>query len=252
MPVDRQGLDPSALPRGKHAVRAIYVTPSHQFPTGAVMPAARRHALLAWAERHGAYIIEDDYDGEFRYIGRPIAALAGLDTNGLVIYCGTFAKTLFPSLRLGYLVAPPGLAEALADGKWLCDLGSSSLLQHTLAQLMATGEYDRHIKRMQKRYDGRRQALLGAFKRHLGEDGVVEGSAAGHHVVVWLPRLPGDRVAALIDACASRGVGVYSIAVHATRPLPHAGLLLGYGLTDVKQIERGVEAIGAACRSLKK
>ena len=249
-PVDREGLDPSKLPRGKGRVRAIYVTPSHQFPTGAVMPAARRYALLEWAKQQSAYVIEDDYDGEFRYVGRPIAALAGLDARATVIYCGTFAKSLFPSLRLGYLAVPASMAAAAAQGKWLCDMGSSALLQRTLAQLMATGEYDRHIRRMQKRYRERRQALLAALKRHLGAKAQVEGSAAGLHVVVWLPELPRDRVDALVDACAARGVGVYSMAHHAKRPLPRAGLLLGYGLTDAAQIQRGVKALSDAYREV--
>jgi GntR family transcriptional regulator/MocR family aminotransferase len=250
VPVDRHGLDPAKLPRHKNRVRAVYVTPSHQFPTGAVMPAARRYALLEWAKQRGAYVIEDDYDGEFRYVGRPIAALAGLDAKGTVIYCGTFAKSLFPSLRLGYVAVPANLASAAAHGKWLCDLGSSALLQRTLAQLMATGEYDRHIRRMQKRYRERRLALLGALKRHLGGKAHVDGSAAGLHVVVWLPELGLDHVDALLQACAARGVGAYSIAHHARRPLPRAGLLLGYGVTDVAQIQKGVKALGDAYREV--
>lgn len=250
VPVDAHGLDPSKLPRDKGRVRAVYVTPSHQFPTGAVMPAARRHALLEWAKQHGAYVIEDDYDGEFRYIGRPIAALAGLDSLEGVIYCGTFAKSLFPALRLGYLAVPPGLARAVASGKWLCDMGSSALLQCTLAQLMATGEYDRHIRRMQKRYRERRQALLAAIARDFGAKAHVEGSAAGLHVVVWFPELRPECVTALIEAGVARGVGVYSIADHATRPLRRAGLLLGYGVTDVAQIQRGIKTLADAYREV--
>ena len=250
VPVDAHGLDPARLPRDKGRVRAVYVTPSHQFPTGAVMPVARRHALLAWARQQGAYVIEDDYDGEFRYIGRPIAALAGLDPLAGVIYCGTFAKSLFPALRLGYLAVPPDLARAVASGKWLCDMGSSALLQRTLAQLMATGEYDRHIRRMQKRYRERRQALLGAVARHFGAKAHVEGSAAGLHVVVWFPGLRPDCVPALVDAAVARGVGVYPIADHATRPLRRGGLVLGYGLTDVAQIQRGIKALADAYREV--
>jgi GntR family transcriptional regulator/MocR family aminotransferase len=250
VPVDRHGLDPSALPGDEVPVRAIYVTPSHQFPTGAVMPAARRHALIEWAGRRGAYIIEDDYDGEFRYTVRPIAALAALDAGSKVIYCGTFAKSLFPAIRLGYLAAPPSVARAFTNAKWLCNLASSWLLQHAVAQLMSTGEYDRHIRRMLERYRGRRTALLDALKRHLGRDAEVEGSAAGVHVVVWLRDLPHDRVPTLIDACARRGVGINSIAGHAIQPLPRAGLLLGYGLTDVPQIERGVAALADAYREV--
>jgi GntR family transcriptional regulator / MocR family aminotransferase len=242
VPVDEHGLDPSKLPN-RGPIRAIYVTPSHQFPTGAVMPAARRHALIDWARRRGAYVIEDDYDGEFRYVGRPIAALAGLEAAGAVIYSGTFAKSLFPSLRLGYLAVPSSLARAVANGKWLCDLSSSGLLQRTLAQLMATGEYDRHIRRMQKRYRERRHVLLSAVKQLLGADATVEGSAAGLHVVVWLPNLPHHRVNAVIESCAARGVGVYSIAGHYHRPLTRAGLVLGYGLTDVAQIQLGIKVL---------
>lgn len=246
VPVDSHGLDPATLPRDGKAVRAIYVTPSHQFPTGAVMPAARRYALIDWARRRGAYIIEDDYDGEYRYAGQPVAALAALEPHGRVIYCGTFAKSLFPSLRLAYLVVPPGLAHALVHAKWLSDLGSSALLQHTLAQLMATGEYDRHIRRMQKHYRGRRQVLLSALKRHLAGVAEVSGASAGLHVVVWFPKLPPERVAALVEASGARGVGVYPIDGHATRRLRHAGVILGYGLTEATQIEQGIERLAAA------
>ena len=249
VPVDQHGLDASLLPNDRKRIRAAYVTPSHQFPTGAVMPAARRHALLEWAKRRDAYVIEDDYDGEFRYAGRPIAALAALDTDR-VIYCGTFAKTLFPSMRLGYVALPPNLVHHFAQGKWLSDLGSSSLLQQALAQLMATGEYDRHIGRMQQRYRDRRLALLAAFKRHFGDEASVEGSAAGLHVVVWLPRLPRDRVTELLRASAARGLGIHSIAGHATRVLPHAGLLIGYGLADADQITRGVRILKVAYREI--
>ncbi len=175
-----------------------------------------------------------------------MAALAALEPHGRVIYCGTFAKSLFPSLRLAYLVVPPGLAHALVHAKWLSDLGSSALLQHTLAQLMATGEYDRHIRRMQKLYRSRRHLLLGALKRHLGEVAEVMGASAGLHVVVWFPKWPPERVTALVEACAARGVGVYPIGGHATRRLRHAGLILGYGLTEAPQIERGIELLAAA------
>ena len=248
--VDGQGLDLAAMPADDIPVRAVYVTPSHQFPTGAVMPAARRYALVEWAKKRRAYIIEDDYDGEFRYAGRPIAALAGLDPQAPVIYCGTFAKSLFPSLRLGYLVVPEGLAAAAASGKWLCDLSSSLLLQRVVARLMATGEYDRHIRRMQRRYRTRRQTLLAALQRHLGAAARVDGSSAGLHVAVWLPHLSPARVPALIAACAARNVAIYSISGHATRPLPHAGLLLGYGLTDAKRVALGVRRLAEAYREV--
>ena len=250
VPVDEHGLDLDALPGDKVPVRAMYVTPSHQFPTGVVMPAARRYALLAWAKRRGAFIIEDDYDGEFRYTGRPIAALAALEPDTPVIYCGTFAKSLFPSLRLGYMKVPQGLAAAASSCKWLHDLSSSLILQRMVGALMATGEYDRHVRRMQRRYRVRRQTLLSALRRHLGDDAQVHGSAAGLHVAVWLPKLPVARVHTLIEACAQRGVAVYSIADHAARPLTRSGLLLAYGLLEPKQIEEGIRLLGAAYREL--
>jgi GntR family transcriptional regulator/MocR family aminotransferase len=247
--VDAEGLRVEVLPRGS-GVRMVLVTPSHQFPSGAVMSLARRTALLEYAAQRGCWVIEDDYDGEFRYQGRPIAALAGMDVDGNVIYCGTFAKTLFPSFRLGYLAVPRGSASVLAHGKWLCDLGSSMLLQQTLAGLMATGEYDRHIRRMQKRYRLRRQVLLDAFKQKLGADVDVKGDAAGLHVVAWLPRLPVERMPSLIAECARRGVGMYSIAAHAAGTFSQAGLLVGYGLTDPDAIKRGIALVSGAYRAV--
>ena len=246
VPVDEHGLDLTRLPSDRVSVRAMYITPSHQFPTGVVMPAARRYALLEWAKRRGTVIIEDDYDGEFRYLGRPIAALAALEPAAPVIYCGTFAKSLFPSLRLGYMKVPHGFAAAASSCKWLQDLSSSLLLQRMVGSLMATGEYDRHIRRMQRRYRTRRHTLLTALRRHLGDAAEVHGSAAGLHIAVWLPQLPPDQVTALVGACSERGVSVYSIAAHSTRSLPRAGLLLAYGLLESKQIEEGIRLLGEA------
>jgi GntR family transcriptional regulator / MocR family aminotransferase len=250
--VDANGLDPASLPNDGTRVRLVYVTPSHQFPTGAVMPVARRLALLAWARRHGAYVIEDDYNGEFRYAGRSIEALTALDPDGPVIYCGTLAKSLFPSLRLGYLVLPKELVPAVVACRWLTDRGSPLLLQRTVAELMATGEYDRHIRRMLRRYRTRREALIRALQGRLGVDVEIRGGASGSHIAVWLPRLPPERVQELIDRCKSRGVGVYSIAGHAALPLERAGLMLGYGLLDVERINRGVKVLAETCKRLIK
>lgn len=250
VPVDEHGLETSALPRRGAPVRLVYVTPSHQFPTGAIMSAARRYSLLAWAERRGAYVIEDDYDGEFRYAGRPIEALSALDPDAPVIYCGTFAKSLFPAMRLGYLALPRALMSSAIHGKWLSDRGSSALLQRMMAVLMATGEYDRHIRRMQRRYRVRRETLIRSLRRHLGGAAEVDGSSAGLHIVVWLPEFPIGRVRELIRASAERRVGVYSVAPHFTRLEPRAGLLLGYGLVDPHQIEWGVQRLAEAYRTV--
>jgi GntR family transcriptional regulator/MocR family aminotransferase len=258
VPVDRQGLVVSALPEDGPPVRLVYVTPSHQFPTGAVMSASRRYALLAWARRRSAHILEDDYDSEFRYTGRPIEALAALEPEGPVIYCGTFAKSLFPSLRLGYLSLPAGLVSAVVGCKLLSDRGSPLILQRVVGELMARGAYSQHIRRMLRRYRMRRDALVTALERHFGPAVEVGGHEAGLHVVVWLPDLPAERVDALIAACRERGVGVYSqgggLAVHselrAGMAPRRAGLLLGYGLLDVDRIERGVEVLASAFRDV--
>ena len=250
VPIDHNGLDVAAIPADRRPVRLVYVTPSHQFPTGAVLSISRRRALLAWARRRGAYIIEDDYDGEFRYTGRRIEALAALDPDGPVIYCGTFAKALFPGLRLGFLSLPAELTAPARHAKWLTDGGSSLLLQRTIAAMMATGEYERHIRRMTRRYRLRRDALLSAIGRHLGEEAIVEGGGAGLHVVVWLPRLGRSRAGALLAACAARGVGVYSVAPHAIRPPRRAGLLLGYGMVEPDAITAGVKILADEYRAL--
>jgi GntR family transcriptional regulator / MocR family aminotransferase len=250
VPVDTQGLNPAALPGRGLRPRLVYVTPSHQFPTGAVMPVARRFALLNWARTHRAYIVEDDYDGEFRYAGRRIEALAALEPDAPVVYCGTFAKSLFPSLRLGYLVLPPELVEAAVALKWLLDRGTSALLQRTVTTLMATGEYDRHIRRMWRRYRARRERLLAALERHLGSDARIEGGDAGLHVAAWLPALSSRQIDQLVDACRARGIGVYSIQRHASRPLRPGGLLLGYGIVGLDQIDPGIRGLAAAYREI--
>jgi GntR family transcriptional regulator/MocR family aminotransferase len=246
VPVDREGLNPGILPVGR-SHRLIYVTPSHQFPTGAVMPIARRYALVEWARRTGAFIFEDDYDGEFRYAGQPIPALASIDPE-TVIYCGTFAKSLFPSCRLGYLVLPTALVAPAAQCKWLTDRGSSVLVERALGDLLATGDYDRHIRRMQRRYRDRRAALIHSLHAHLGRAVKVEGHSAGLHLVAVLPALPAERISAIVEVCRRRGVGVYPLASHAKRAHVGAALILGYGLLPVEQIDPGIRVLGEVYR----
>jgi GntR family transcriptional regulator/MocR family aminotransferase len=257
MPVDRHGLVVSELPEDGPPVRLVYVTPSHQFPTGAVMSAARRYALLAWARRRGAYILEDDYDSEFRYDGRPIEALAALHPG--VIYCGTFTKSLFASLRLGYLSLPRGLMSAAVGCRWLSDIGSSAILQRVVGELMTRGAYDRHMRRLQRRYRARRDAMVAGLRAHLGHDIDIEGEEAGAHFLVWLPKLPAARTDELIAGCRARGVGIYparsvmtaySERAAAARLTRCAGLLLGYGMVDIDRIGRGIRIVGRVYREL--
>lgn len=246
LPVDQNGLNLGSLRSIRQSIRMVYVTPSHQFPTGSVLPSQRRSELVDWARRNDAYIIEDDYDGEFRYEETPVEALAALDPDGPVIYCGTFAKSLFPALRLGFLSLPRSLVEPATHAKWLSDLGSSGLLQRTVARLMETGEYDRHIRRRLKAYRARHDALLAAISQHFGNDAVVDGSGAGLHVVVWLPKLPPTRARDLIAACAERDIGIYSAAPHYSAPPECAGFLLGYGVVDVTRIRTGIAQMAEA------
>jgi GntR family transcriptional regulator/MocR family aminotransferase len=207
--VDDSGLDVDQLPRANR-VRLAYVTPSHQFPTGAIMPLHRRLALLAWAEKTGAYILEDDYDGEFRYEGRPVEAVQALDRAARVIYAGTFSRILFPSLRMGYVVMPPALSAALSRAKQITDRHTSFLQQAALADFMREGYLDRSVRRSRVRNASRRQTLLRAIGKHFGDSVEVLGAAAGIHVVLRFPGVAGRQTARLISRAAQAGVAIYS------------------------------------------
>ncbi|MGB7680855.1 MAG: PLP-dependent aminotransferase family protein [Candidatus Acidiferrales bacterium] len=238
VPVDRDGLNPGKLP--KYA-RLAFVTPSHQFPTGAILPLARRLALLDWARRKDAVIVEDDYDGEFRYEGQPLESLQGLDTEGRVIYIGTFSRTVFSALRIGYLIAPKSLVPAFTSTKWLCDRHTATLEQETLAEFISTGMYERHLRRVRRRNTARREALLVAIRIHLGDRVEVSGDGAGAHIVLW----PGKRVSenAVIERAASRGVGIYGISgYYLTRP-SRTGLMLGYSHMREQEIQEGIRRL---------
>lgn len=237
--VDRDGLDPKRLPS---RARVVFVTPSHQFPTGVILPLARRVELLRWAARHNAVIVEDDYDGEFRYEGHPLESLQGLDREGRVIYVGTFSRTVFSSLRIGYLIAPKQLVEVFTAAKWLCDRQSATLEQEALAEFIASGTYERYLTRVRRRNASRRQALLQAIDRYLGGRVEVTGDGAGAHVVLW-PTKPITE-AEVISQAAKRGVGVYEISPYFLRPPSRTGILLGYSRLNEKQITEGIRRLG--------
>jgi GntR family transcriptional regulator / MocR family aminotransferase len=167
-----------------HHTRVVYVTPSHQFPTGVAMSLARRLELIEWARRHKAAIIEDDYDSEYRYSGPPLPALQGLAADAAVIYIGTFSKVMFPALRIGYIVAPPGLVAAVQRAKWLADRHTPVPEQAALADFIAEGHLERHIRRMRRVYGSRRAALVEALERHFGSRVAIRGDLAGMHVLV--------------------------------------------------------------------
>ncbi|KQY89444.1 MULTISPECIES: PLP-dependent aminotransferase family protein [Roseateles] len=253
-PVDAHGIDTARLPEGDR-VRLAYVTPSHQFPLGGVLPVGRRQQLLQWAQRHGAWVIEDDYDGEFRYGQRPIDALQSMDADGRVIYIGTFSKALSPQLRLGYLVLPAELVPVFQRVKRMTDRHAPVWDQRVLAALIASGAYERHVRRMRREHERRRAALLDAAARHLPADCRIDGAAAGLHVVLWLPSLRPRDEAALATAARGRGVGVYPVsplyaAPHgADRP---AGLVLGYASLTLEQIEQGIHALALSLKALSR
>jgi GntR family transcriptional regulator/MocR family aminotransferase len=244
IPLDAEGLRVDAL--AASGAEVVVVTPSHQFPTGAVMGPERRHALLAWARAGDRLVIEDDYDAEFRYDRRPLAALQGLDP-ARVAYVGTASKTLAPALRLGWILAPAALAPALAAEKLAADSGSPALDQLALAHLIASGEHDRHLRRARRAYAERRDRLVTALARAVPE-GRIEGAAAGVHLVLALP-VPLDPMR-LRRATAAHGVVADDVAGRrhgAAVPGP-TRLVLGYGRIPTAGVEAAVAGLAAALR----
>jgi GntR family transcriptional regulator / MocR family aminotransferase len=218
VPVDAGGIDVAALAAA--APDAVLVTPAHQFPTGVVLEPPRRAALAEWARRAGALVIEDDYDAEYRYDRHPVGAVQGLEPDH-VVHVHSVSKTLAPGLRLGWAALPAGLAPAVAEEKWLSDLGAPVLEQLTLAAFLERGELDRHLRRTRPVYRRRRDALLAALA---GLE--VEGVAAGLHVLVRLP--PGRREQEAVAGAAARGVAIHALGPHAVRARRSPALLLGY------------------------
>lgn len=248
VPVDDQGIDVERLAAAQR-IRFAYVTPGHQFPTGVVLPLARRLALLRWARRSGAWIVEDDYDSEYRYSGAPIESLQGLDREGRVFYVGSFSKILSPALRLGYLVVPPALVRAFGAGKTATDLGSPTFGQRVLADFIAAGHLEVHLRRSRRRHAARRAAMLAALDDLLGDRVEVLGGAAGLHLCLRLrDRKPVD-VPALRRRAGAREVGVYSTEpCYLGRPR-HAELLLGHGSLSEDDIAEGIARLAAVLRT---
>jgi GntR family transcriptional regulator/MocR family aminotransferase len=231
--VDDRGLRTDALP----AAAAALVTPAHQMPTGAVLAPERRATLLDWAAAHDALILEDDYDGEYRYDREPVGALQGLGP-ARVVYLGSTSKTLAPALRLGWMVLPGDLASVLAEERGWADGGSPVLDQLTLAEFIERGELDRHLRRMRLRYRRRRDVLIAALAHQLPELDAT-GAAAGLHVTLALP--DGLDAEAVVDSAASRGVAVLGWA--------RSRLLVGYANIADAAIEPGVAALAEAVRA---
>ena len=244
VPIDEQGLDVAIGRQLCPQARLVFTSPSHQFPTGVTMSLGRRLALLDWAQEAEAWILEDDYDSEFRFGGRPLEALQGLDQTGRVLYVGTFSKVLFPALRLGYVVAPPPLIESLLIMRRFVDVHVPILEQLALTDFIREGHYDRHLRRMRRHYRHRRELLHRELRHHL--DGVLDVSLpeAGMHLVGWLPPGKDDRrAAALADAV---GITVAPVSAFSLEPLPRGGLIFGFAGIDEEEIRVGVRKLAAA------
>ncbi len=251
--VDAEGLRTDALERVADA-RLAYVTPSHQFPLGSVLAARRRQELLAWSRRTGAYVLEDDYDGEYRYDIRPIPPLQTMAPAENVLYLGTISKSLSPMLRLGYLVVPPPLFPAFAAAKQLIDRHSPVLEQEALAAMITSGAYERHIRKSRRNNGRRREALLTALKAQLGDAVTISGADAGLHVVVWFERLEKTEESALIARARAAGVGLYPVSpLYAAADAGHrpdrAGIVMGYASLEAAEIAKGVAALAEVLRN---
>lgn len=245
VPIDQEGLMIETGMALASQARLVYLTPSHQFPLGVTMSLPRRLALLDWAKRTGAYLIEDDYDSEYRFAGRPLAALQGLDDAERVIYIGTFSKVLFPALRIGYLILPPHLVDDFLKFRRFVDNHLPILEQAVLTDFIVEGHFTRHLRRMRTLYAERRSALLKAM-RDLPLD--IYAPEAGIHCVGWLPASIDDQT--LVRQGIAHNLDLTPLSVFCLEPLPRQGLLLGYGGYSVADIKAGVRRLAAALRSM--
>ncbi|HEX4703294.1 MAG TPA: PLP-dependent aminotransferase family protein [Pseudonocardiaceae bacterium] len=245
VPVDVDGIRVSAL--AETDADAVILTPSHQWPTGAVLSAESRAAVLAWARRRGALIIEDDYDAEYRYDRAPIGAIQGLAPDQ-VVYAGTASKTLAPGLRLGWLLVPPHLVDDVVDAKITADRGSPALDQLAFADFLSRGEFDRHLRRMRPVYRRRRDVLLDALRARV-PDLRPAGVSAGFHLITWLP--PDLDETAVVAAAARRGLGVYGVAQYRLAQDSAQGLLFGYAGLGEQAIVDGVGILADAIADVR-
>ena len=235
VPVDAEGIAVDALPR---RARLVYVTPSHQYPLGMPMSLARRAELLAWAERTNAAIIEDDYDSEFRFHGRPIEPLQTLDTSGRVIYVGSFSKSLLPTLRLGFVVAPPSLRDAMHRAKYVMDWHAPLVVQAALARFIDAGDFARHLRKVGGIYRARHELVTSALARDFAEQLDVVPSAAGLHVTALARTASVRAVQEIVRRASAAGVELQALSGFAVEASSQrAGLVVGYGAIPTMRIE---------------
>jgi GntR family transcriptional regulator / MocR family aminotransferase len=247
VPVDDEGLRVTSLPRRPGRLRAVYVTPSHQFPLGPALTAERRRALLEWAARREAWVFEDDYDSEYRYVSRPLGALQGMDPHERVIYIGTFSTVLFPALRVGYLVVPPSLWQRFAEAREAFDLRSPTLYQLALAEFLREGHYARHVRRMRGVYRKRRDVLLAGLDRHCNGRLTVHNAEAGLHISVLLSPEVDD--VEVVRRLVGRGLTATPLSSCYAGPDRRSGLLLGFGGSTERRLLHATEVLGEVLRA---
>lgn len=241
VPVNDGGFDlDRAIVSGKKA-KLVYVTPSRQFPLGMTMSLQRRLNLLEWASENDAWIIEDDYDSEFRYSGRPLPALQGLDRHSRVLYVGTFSKTVFPGLRLGCVVVPPDLVDIFSAARALTDLHGPITDQMILAEFIADGHFERHVRRMRTLYRERQESLISEVEKSLGGFLDIAKSDAGMHLIGWLPKGVSD--VTVSAKAAEHGMRIAPVSRYAEKKLERGGLMLGYTAFNERQIREGVKKL---------
>lgn len=248
--VDEQGIAPDETDWEHFPPTLIYTTPSHQFPLGSVMSIERRMALIEAAQRTGAIIIEDDYDSEFRRDGPPLPAMQGLVDDAPVIYLGTFSKTLFPALRIGYMIVPRGLAEPFAHMLRLGHLRGRSADQLALAEFLRAGHFAHHLKKMRRIYAARRDALVAAIQKHLGGVATIYGGSSGIHITIALPELLSD--VSISNAALARGIYVQPLSKLATGEVLCNGLMLGYAQVAEGDMEKNILLLAQAISDVEK
>jgi GntR family transcriptional regulator / MocR family aminotransferase len=249
VPVDGDGFDVAAGVALEPRARAAYLTPSHQYPLGATMTAARRLQALAWAQSSGAWIFEDDYDSEYRYGNQPIASLQGLDGDARVVYIGTFSKVLFPALRVGYMAIPADLVARFVAVRAAMDICPPSLVQATLAEFLRAGHFARHLRKMRALYAERRSVLVASLEEELGDRLILLGDQAGMHLVAAFKDDVDDRL--LAETAARQGLWTMPLSSCYLGPPARRGLVLGYGGTGKQLIPASVSRLRAVLEALQ-
>jgi GntR family transcriptional regulator / MocR family aminotransferase len=246
VPLDDEGIDVGKIvARGRRA-RAVYVTPSHQYPLGTSMTASRRLELLDWAKRHKSWILEDDYDSEYRYVSRPLGSLQGMDTASRVIYIGTFSKVLFPSLRLGYVVVPPQLFKRFAELRESLDIFSPTLYQLVLTDFLRQGHFARHVRRMRAAYMARQKCLLECIDREMSDILHPYNTDAGLHLTAFLNS--GSDDCAIVRRAAENGISATALSTCYAGKRKKSGLILGFGGATERQIQIAAKTLARLIR----